>query len=282
MNLKSYFCVVLLGIMFCSLTLADAFDGQPDNERDDLGYYYIITGGKFPNGQTINGDNASGGTFRFLTDDPGWGGYTLDQWNKDDWFTDNASFALTMKNDGAVIYDNFNNDAGDYYDGTGTALSKDVHGLYRGYSMSNNYDWIYAGYFKLTEQTTIDQITGYFDETEGFDADNPLFNYRMNIWSNLEGDLLPAVNSFTGDVFSSDSSSGTFTWGYTGVDRVYGDDRGNAHDEIMYLTYTLDTPITLQAGEYWFSHDAVIVPLPAAFLLGILGLGTVGIKLRKH
>lgn len=272
--------------------MADAFDGQADNQRDDLGYYYVITGGKFPNGQTVTGQKNTGGSMAFIldaTDWHDWGyNYSLDVWHKDGWFAETAGLALTMKNGDSVIYDNFNNDAGNFYDGTGTALSEDVPGLYRGYSMSNNYDWIYAGYFKLTEETTIDQITGYFDENEGFDADNPLISYRMNIWSNVDVDMgtynqkTPAIASFTGDVFSSDISSGTFTWDYTGVDRIFGDDFGNAHDEIMYLTYTLDTPLTLQPGEYWFSHDAVIVPLPAAFLLGILGLGTVGIKLRKH
>ncbi|MDH7598756.1 MAG: hypothetical protein QHH07_03830 [Sedimentisphaerales bacterium] len=102
----------------------------------------------------------------------------------------------------------------------------------------------------------INQITGYFDETEGFDADNPLVRYRMNIWSNLDVDKdsyiqkTPAVASFTGDVFSSDYVSGTFSWGYSGFDRVYAEDYGNAHDPIMYLTYTLDSPIVLQPGEY--------------------------------
>lgn len=138
--------------------------------------------------------------------------------------------------------------------------------------MSNNYDWIYAGYFKLEQTTTIDEIIGYFDAASGFDPANPLISYRVNIWSNVPGDLLPSVASFTGDVFSSDVATGTFTWSDTGVDRVFGTDRGSITDDILSLTYILDTPITLQPGEYWFSHDAVIIPEPATSVFWIIGL----------
>ncbi|KKK91374.1 hypothetical protein LCGC14_2713610, partial [marine sediment metagenome] len=44
-------------------------------------------------------------------------------------------------------------------------------GLYRGYAMSNNWDWIYAGYFLIEEATTFDTMIGYFDPTNGFDPD---------------------------------------------------------------------------------------------------------------
>ena len=232
-------------------------NGEADNQRGDLGYYYAITGGKFPNGQTVNGDNASGGTFRFFLDAAYWG-YPLGQWHKDDWFPENAGLALTMKYVGSTVYDNFNNEAGDFYTCPPGQASGSTPGLYRGYCMSNNYDWIYAGYFKISVPTTIDQITGYFDEYAGFDADSALIGYRMNIWTNLEGDLLPAVASFAGDIFSSDCTSGYFSWGDTGVDRVFGADLGYPPDDILYLTYTLTTPITLPPGEYWFSHDAVV------------------------
>lgn len=54
----------------------------------------------------------------------------------------------------------------------------------------------------------------------------------------------------------------------------FGDDYDNITDDIMYLTYTLDAPITLPAGEYWFSHDAEIVPEPASVVVwSLLGMG---------
>lgn len=263
------------------------FDGQADNQRDDLGYYYAITGGKFPTGNSPNGDNATGGTFRYLLDDPSWGSYPLAQWNKDDWFPSNAGLALTLKSGGSTVYDNNgieDGTYGSYYDGTGIAQSSTVPGLYRGYSMSNNYDWIYASYFKLEQDTTIDTIIGYYDENSGFDSDSPSIRYDMNIWSAVQQTTtswMPAVTSFTGDAFSAKSAGGTFSWSYTGVDRVFGDDYGNAHDEIWRLTYRLDAPITLKAGVYFFSHDAEVVPAPGAALLALVGLPIVGWMKRR-
>jgi hypothetical protein len=274
------FCV-LLAVACLALAMSaqagSTFNGAADYQVDNYGYYYMVTGGLFPTGTTPNGSSASGGTFRYITDDPAWG-YTTGAWQKDGWFASNASFALTLRNEGAIVYNNNGIETGtygDYYDATAQGLaSADTPGLYRGYSSSNNYDFVYAGYFLVEEPTTITQITGYYDENSGFDSDNPLIQYRMNIWSNVDGDLLPTdTGSFTGDVFSSDTTSGTFTWGDTGVDRVFGTDYGSITDDIYYLTYTLDTPITLEPGIYWFSHDAAIIPAPGALLLAGLGTG---------
>jgi len=279
--MRRFLPLIILTCLLAALTSVKAFaafNQQPDNEIDSLGYYYAITGGKFPNGQTVNGDNASGGTFRYILDDPAWG-YSLNVWNKDDWFPENASLALTMKNSGTFVYDNFNNEDGDFYTTPSGQASKDTPGLYRGYCMSNNYDWIYSGYFKLAEETTVDEIIGYFDANSGFDPDSSSIKYRMNIWSNSTDDLLPAVASFTGDLFSTDYAAGSFFWGDTGIDRVFGDDYDNITDDILYLTFSLEEPITLGAGEYWFSHDATVVPIPAAvWLLGCGLIGLVGVR----
>jgi hypothetical protein len=288
MALWSGFFFLMMMLISNNAAADTAFNGHAENQIDTHGYYYIITGGLFPTGTTPNGDNASGGTFRYLTDDPTWGGYTTGVWHKDDWFSDNAGFALTLKNGDTAVYDNNGIAAGtygDYYNANG---SHGIHGLYRGYSMSNNYDWIYAGYFKLTEATTVTQIIGYFDANGGaddpvaFNPNDPSIKYRMNIWSNVAGDLLPTnTGSFTGDVFSSDNISGAFTWGFSGVNRIMPD---GSSDPIDYLIFTLDTPITLQPGEYWFSHDATVVPIPASALLlgsGLMGLGILGWRRQR-
>ncbi len=266
-----------------------SFDGVSDNAIDSLGYYYAMTGGKFPTGTTPNGDNASGGTFRFVTDDPVAWGRPIAQsgvWQKDGWFPQNAGLAVTLMNGASIVYDNNgieDNSYGNYYNATGLAYSGDKPGLYRGYSMSNNWDWIYAGYFKIESETTVTELIGYFDENAGFDRNSPYIRYRMNIWSNVQGDLLPVdTGGFDGDVFSSDTSSGTFATSDTGVDRIFGDDYGNMHDDIFRLSFVPDQQLVLQPGEYWFSHDAAIVPEPLT-MLGIFGgITAVGGYLRKR
>lgn len=262
--------LAVVGLTTVPTFAAVVFNGGPENEIDALGYYYVITGGKFPTGTTPNGDNASGGTFRYITDDPAWG-YPIDVWHKDDWFAENASVAVTLKNGATTVYDNNgieDGTYGTYYDATGLSKSASKPGLYRGYSMSNNYDWIYAGYLKLTSETTITQLIGYFDENSGFDRNSPLVQYRMNIWSNIVDDLLPTnTGSFRGDIFSSDTTAGVFATSDSGVDRIFGDDYSNVHDDIFRLTYTLATPLVLPAGEYWFSHDATVTPEPASVVV---------------
>jgi hypothetical protein len=284
-------CLRVLTLLVAAVALASTaavaapFNGVSEFQEDSLGYYYMITGGKFPTGPTPNGDNAStpnGGTFRFVSDDPVVWSRPLAEsglWQKDDWFTANAGFALTLKNGASIVYDNNgieDSSYGSYYDATGLAASADKPGLYRGYSMSNNYDWIYAGYFKLETETTVSELIGYFDENSGFDRNSPQIDFRMNIWSNVDGDLLPFNTvSFDGDVFSSDSTPGIFATSDTGVDRIFGDDFGNMHDDIFRLSFTPTSALVLPAGEYWFSHDAVIVPEPGS--LALAGFGCIGL-----
>ncbi len=267
-------CIVLGSILFLVIVIkAVEFNGLPDNERDDLGYYYVITGGLFPTGNTPNGDNGSGGTFRFLLDDPGWG-YPINVWNKDDWFPENASLALTLKSNGIIVYDNngLEEDSLTPHDGFYDYADHlpednwDTPGLYRGYAMSNNWDWIYAGYFKINSTTTIDTIIGYFDPASyGFDPGNSNIAYHVNIWSSFQDNpsgnpnsYMPVVANFTGDVFSSRTADVTFAWSDTGVHRIFPDWTGWDPGDIFRMTFTLDTPLTLPPGVYFFSHDAVI------------------------
>lgn len=293
--MRKLYSIGLVTMFAVSLSAgAASFDGAGDFQTGDYGYYYAMTGGLDPgqiyidgNGDSwsigpggINGNNGSGGTFRYMTDDPVWG-YPTGTWNHDDWFPENMSLALTLQNNGSTVYDNngiLAGTYGDYYDATGLANSGDKPGLYRGYSMSNNFDFIYSGMFILGETMTIDSLTGFFDENSGFDRNDPNITYRMNIWSadpNTAGPGFTPVNtgSFEGDVFSSVFTSGTFSTYDTGVDRVFGDDFANMTDDIFGLTYTLDSDLVLGPGIYFFSHDATITPVPEPATLTLLGLG---------
>jgi len=274
---------------------AAGFDGQGDNQIDAYGYYYAITGGKFPNGQTVTGVKATGGSMKFILDDPVWQtwgyNYAIDTWHTDGWFAQTAGLALTMQSGGVTVFDNNgieDGTCGNFYDATAQGLpSAQTPGLYRGYCMSNKFDWIYAGYFKLDVATSIDTIIGYFDENSGFDRNNPLIKYRMNIWSSyvdpISGRIMPVnTGSFDGDVFCSDFAAGTFTTSDTGVDRVFGVDYGSIHDDIFRLTLALSEPVVLPPGEYFFSHDATIVPEPLT-AIGLAGaLAMFGGYLRRR
>jgi hypothetical protein len=150
---------LLLTILFFALPAQAYFEfnQQGDNYRDDLGFYNAITGGKFPTGSIPNGDDDSGGTFRFLLDGyVGWGypinTYPIDTWNKSDWFREGAGLALTLKNGNVIVYDNNGIEDGseaDFYNYAGAACDGYWPGAFSVYCMANNWDLIYATYFKL-------------------------------------------------------------------------------------------------------------------------------------
>jgi hypothetical protein len=89
----------------------------------------------------------------------------------------------------------------------------------------------------------------------------------MNIWSSIQDGLnsfMPAVTSFTGNVFSTDSTPGVFQVSQTDVNRVFPFCPDLPFmpidpDPIWRLVFKLREPVTLPAGVYFFSHDAVIV-----------------------
>jgi len=101
---------------------------------------------------------------RYIYDSPYWGS-SLDVWHKDGWFSDVDSIALTMKDGSTTVYDNNGIEAGtygDYYTEGGSHGYMGRDGLYVGYSMSNNWDSIYAGYLLIENPTTITSLTGFF------------------------------------------------------------------------------------------------------------------------
>jgi hypothetical protein len=283
----------LVVAVHASALAGNVFNGQIDNNMDAWGYYAAITGGLFPNGQTYNGDNASGGVLRYIFDDPNhpWaGGQTQQAWHRDDWFVETSGLALTMKNNGAIIFDNNGIETSSYpvnFYGNSSNPGQLTPGLYCGWEMSNNLDWVYAGYFKLNEDTEVDQIIGYFAETYQVPIDlSKPFGFNVNICSAVPGTgadagyLMPAnTGAFRGDVFSSDYVSGTFTISDTGVDRIYSGAGWSPTDNIYRLTFTLDEPIVLPAGEYFFSHDAM-VPEPA--MMALLALGALALLRRRR
>ena len=274
-----------------------ALNGVGDNQTDVYGYYYAITGGKFPTGNTPNGDNASGGTFRYMTDDPAWGyPSAYQQWAKDDWFPQNAGLALTLKSGSTTVYDNNgieNGSYGNYYNAQAQGLpNASTPGLYRGYSMVNNFDFIYATYFKIAEDTRIDTIIGYFDPNGGaadpfaFNPFSPYIKYLASFWTAIDDPIsadpnsfLPGTNTFLGDFFTTWGTGASVSVSDTGVDRVFQD---GSTEDIYRVVFELDQAISLPAGVYFFNHSVALVTEPGTLALFAGGIGLLALGRRRR
>jgi len=267
----------------------DGASSQPNMTlpAEPNGFYWVIGAGKFPNGQTRTAVPGPNSAIAFLHRSPDiWGADGNGVWTFNSHlgpeFAATSGLALTLRRAGVIVYDNNgieDGTHGGYYDNSSGAVPDSRKpGLYEWYSMSNRLYAIFAGYFRLTQAVTIDEIIGYFDGNGNpelrFDPANVYNRFRMNIWSN-GGSNRPATNSFTGDVFSSDNVPGTFSYSPTNVDRVFSD---GARDRIYRLVYRLITPITLPAGEYWFSHDVWTPDTGSAGPL--LQLSRLGLRVR--
>jgi len=240
-----------------------------------LGFYYSVLGGKSVDGQTLDGISGSTSALAFQqSDQVTWGSVGYNAW------TDNTGLgsqysavpglALTLYNGSTSVYDNNGIDTGGmgtFYNNTGGGADSQKPGLTDLYSMSNYFPLVFAGYFNLPTATTITQLVGYFDALGDvslpFNPANPYVKYRMNIWSNTSSVLPTETNNYTGNIFSSDTTAGTFSYSQTGVNMV-SSNTANLPKPIYRISYVLAAPLTLPAGAYWFSHDASVRATPAA------------------
>ncbi len=241
-----------------------------------LGFYYAIFGGKQVAGQTLNGLAGSTSDLAIRQSDVFvWGNDGFNAWSKNTGLTSAAAapisgLALTLKNGSATVYDNNgieDGSAGGFYTNSNKTVSDTtVPGLLKAYSMSNYYPLVFASYVHLTQPTTITSLTGYFDEYGDanlpFDATNPYIKFRMNIWSSSAFTPIE-TGGYVGDVFSTDSANGSFAYSRTNFSRT-SSLPSVLPSPIDRITYTLGSPLTLPAGDYWISHDVAIRNAPAA------------------
>ena len=278
--------VVLTGPVSVAVTIGGVTTQANVNmQYRQLGFYYALLGGVFPNSQTRNGVSGSNSSLALRNADSGtWGTTGFNAWTNTTPnganYSTAAGLALTLVNtnpNGSISYVYDNNgietglNGGFYSNLGGSSTDASRPGLSDFYSSSNYFPLVFAGYFKLTASTTFTQIIGYFDHDASsinaslpFDQTNPYVKYRMNFWSMTSGGLPKETGSFVGDVFSSDTTAGTFAYSITSTPMVSQNPAKNATRYLWRLSYTLASPMTLPAGEYWFDHDLFVRPAPAA------------------
>lgn len=235
-----------------------------------LGFYNAVLGGKAVTGQAVNGVTAL--AYR-QTDNITYGQSGFGQWSRPGSSAAiDASVsgeAVTLKNATNTVFDNNgieDRSGASFYSNSSGAADNLKPGLVNLYSMSNYFPLVFSTYMKFAQPVTITEMIGYFDGKGNsqlpFDPNNPYLKYRMNIWSNAGG-LPKETGSYVGDAFSSDSTAGTFAISATGVNRVSSIATAPA-EAIWRLDYRLTSPVTLPAGEYWFSYDASIRDNPTS------------------
>jgi len=228
------------------------------------GLYFVLSGGKITNGQTYNGVSGANSSIAVRHNNAqAFGPNGLGGWSKTTGLAASssgiASIALTMKSGGNIVFDNNGLETGavgNYYSTLpGFNVFFAMSALNSPTAPANALQGVYAGYFKLSATTTVDQLIGYFEGALNvnppFDPANIYNKFRMNIFSNVSGSPRNTGN-YVGDVFTSDTTAGTFSYSATGIDRVGTD---GTKVPAWRLVYTLKTPISLPAGEYWFTHD---------------------------
>ncbi len=264
------------------------------------GFYYAVLGGKMPAGQTPNAVSGANSALAFRQADPvSWGPEGLNAWSKNtrlpSTYSVSPGLALTLRNGATTVFDNNgieDKSYGSFYDNTNGGDNSLKPGLANVYSMSNYNAMVFSTYVKVTQPTTIGEIIGYFDAQphQGvipFDPTNPYVRYRMNIWSSAPSTVPKDTKNFVGDVVTSDTTPGTFAYSDTLADRIFTDPKAtdpklrNLPDRIWRISFKPATPITLQPGEYWFSHDAALGSEPVSNT-GATGAGTKAIRSQAN
>ena len=237
-----------------------------------LGFYKAVLGGKAVSGQTVNGANAL--AFR-QSDQVAWGATGYNAWVHPAAAAPLDSTvigeAVTLRNGGTAVYDNNGIEDGSgatFYANAGGGPDAQKPGLANLQSQSNYFPLIFSGYIRLAASTPVTEMIGYFDSNGEpplpFDPNNPFIKYRMNIWSN-SGGLPKETGGYAGDVFSSDSTPGTFSVSATSVSRTSSVVTPTSGPELLWrLSFKPTSTVTLPAGEYWFSHDASIRDNPTS------------------
>jgi len=158
----------------------------------------------------------------------------------------------------------------------GTTMSGQV-GFEGGKEYDDDGDWVITaivfGDVSLTDTATYDGITSYFQN----DNDN---YYKVQLFFNIGGSLDSDGYISGGTTYSSSIEQLVGAGGSTYLTVDYS---GLDIDDIDYIGFKVIAEIT-GGTDYPSQGDSFhisLVPVPGAILLGMLGLGVAGIKLRK-
>ena len=215
-------------------------------------------GGKAVTGQTVNGVDAL--AYR-QSDQVAWGAAGFNQWiHPASSMIDStvSGEAVTFKNGGTTVYDNNGIDAGtagNFYNNAGGGADSTKPGLTNLYSMSNYFPLVMSTYMKLSSPVTVTEMIGYFDGNGSrgttVRSDESVYQIPDEHLVECRRTSRPTPGTYAGDVFSTDTTAGTFTVSNTGMTRV-SSTAGAAPDPIWLLSFKPSSPMTIPAGEYWF------------------------------
>lgn len=280
MQYRGKFCSwCLLALATMQWTYGEGTTGTSEPSAESVGAYHVLTTGDGAGGPQLWPEGTAGGAFRFYTHDKRWGLPTR-KWVAAPWFPQTHGLAMTLWQDDLPVFSNHGieqADTGSYFQAGDSGLTF-TPGLSSFFSMTEKRGMICAGRFHTDVPVVFNSVSGYFACVSSFDPSDPRVLFHMNIWSaGVSPDdpdlLIPATPGFTGDVFASDKTPGRFVHSDTGIDRQWAR-LTDGESDVWRLTYTLEQPITLPAGDYFFSHDAEVRSLlPPLSMAALAGLG---------